>query len=300
MIYVQYSSTGSHNRMMGPIACMKQSGAKVDGTHNLWHVAAATELLGEADQSPMLALTPLVTMAAFHLSRKMTPDPGFLEWEAARDHCATRGMELAVISTAAEQAALNEALRLYEAERGAKWHGIHCWIGAHSSSINPDFSSAADFSWHDGTRIGSFANWREGTPNGPGQCVSVYWNKGQYVWNNAACAGTRSFACSDGLSHPPVAPLPPASPSPPPSPPLLSTSTSSEATIIAIAASVAAFILFSGFALVGARRYQRRATSPAQAGHELSASAPVQQAIAVEQPDGRPAVALGKVEPPVC
>ena len=240
----------------------------------------------------MLPLSSIVTMAAFQMSPLMSPsNPGWLTWAAARDHCASLGMELAAVKSAAEQAALNAALSELEPENTV--HGVMIWIGARASSAPAD---AAGFAWLDGTPVGSFANWREGTPNGPGLCVTVYQHKGQYVWNNVACTGTRSFACSDGLPHPPIAPSPPRPPAPPPSPPPPSASSAADGISLAVIfLCLALFVFFDcliWLAILGFRRCQggehRPTQTVASAQQEIAVSQP---AIAVTQPDGLPAVA---------
>ena len=96
-----------------------------------------------APLAPPAALPPGVT-ARFYSSTTMTePDPGPRQWASARDYYAGRGQQLAIVRTAADQAALEGVVY----GSGTTMF----WIGAHTTSA-PE--GASSFSWVDGTRMG--------------------------------------------------------------------------------------------------------------------------------------------------
>lgn len=156
-----------------------------------------------APLAPPMSLTPGGTthyVISFALSN---PDPGPLKWTNARSYCAGLGMQLAVVRTAADQAALEAAL----APLDPKGHAM-MWIGLQNSG--------GAYTWSDGSAVGSYSNWRSTFPKGNDPCIEMYGP--EFTWSNAWCDGPRAFACSS-LPPPPAPPAPPPSPSPPPLPP---------------------------------------------------------------------------------
>ncbi|KAL1499883.1 hypothetical protein AB1Y20_012566 [Prymnesium parvum] len=121
------------------------------------------------------------------------PDPSAMRWENARAACASRGMELAVVRGAADQATLAARLR----EEGAG--GLLFWIGARRLP-------SGQFAWSDGAAV-EFSAWRDGQPDGSGECVDVH-EGGEWRWSDSDCDGPRAFVCSR--------PLPPGPPAAPP------------------------------------------------------------------------------------
>ena len=152
--------------------------------------------------SPPAPMLPGATTFFVLSTSFSSPDPGPRRWESARAWCEGRGLQLAVVSTAANQAAFEAAA----ADVGLA-HAMF-WLGARAAS-----AGSLDYSWVDGTPLNEgYTNWATSRPAGRNECVVMYQPKEGWRWNNGYCDGPRSFACS---SLPP----PPSPPAQPPSPP---------------------------------------------------------------------------------
>ena len=138
-----------------------------------------------------------------------------LSWLNARDDCTARGLQLAIVHDAAEQAALSSLLRARFANSA--------WLGATDSYID------GRWHWVDGSLLagnGGYTNWGAGQPHDTGNedCLLML-RPHQYTWYDAGCDTTHAFACSPlSPPRPPSAPLPPLLPPRPPRapPPALS------------------------------------------------------------------------------
>ena len=153
----------------------------------------------------------------FVLSLSMTnPDPGSMRWDDARTHCASLGMQLAIIRTPQDHAALE---RLAWATGAHGHHLPMLWIGARGRVSG----GSVTWEWLDGTPAAP-SRWSPGRPGPANQqannlCVETYaLSNRSYVWNHGWCDGPRKFACSS-MPPPPAPPAIPAPPFPPPSPP---------------------------------------------------------------------------------
>ena len=238
----------------------------------------------------MLGLASIAAMAGYLMSDNLSPDPGNLDWSSARDHCKSLGLDLAIIKSAAEQAAFEqEAGLLYDTDAVQT---AHLWIGASIDDGDP--TSEEHWTWVDDTPLGSFANWVEHMPRGPGKCIEVYHKRaGEYVWGSGRCNGPRAFVCSEvgGVKNlpptlpPQPRPPPPPPSSPPPAPPITVT------FVVALAASAALLACLMVAAYLCMRR--RRRTAHAAASTSPAAAKPPQEAIQIMQPDGTSMVALG-------
>ena len=143
------------------------------------------------------------------------PDPGSLRWGNAKAWCQARGLQLAVIRTAEDQALL-EALLMPVAGGSRPQYSLF-WIGLSTDTAGGDASTYAWVSDANPAALG-YSNWRESSPSGNGMCAEVYLQRGKFEWKNANCDGPRSFVCSV-LQSPPTPPAIPPQPRPPPSPP---------------------------------------------------------------------------------
>jgi hypothetical protein len=99
-------------------------------------------------------------------------------FDAAKAACLGAGAQLASLTTAQEQTAV-QAL-------GA---GTERWIGLYRAGGPP---SDGSFGWLSGEPRGGFANWAPGNPQGGGQCVSM---GGNGEWINEACTNARDAVC---------------------------------------------------------------------------------------------------------
>ena len=158
-------------------------------------------------------------------------------------------------------AALFSQLAPEHAERGM-WTALRSW-------------DLKTWRFENGGPLAMFENWAASEPTG-GAC-SVMASDGK--WQSSDCSDAVCI-CEIQVGEwpaPPPMPPPPADAGP--------------SLAIFVSASIAGVVLVGCLGcLVGHRRNRRRARIPAQAG----APAPPVQAFAVTQPDGRPAVALGK------
>ena len=177
------------------------------------------------------------------------PQPGPMNWHAARDDCAARGMQLAIIRSATEQAAVEALIG-----PGVR---SHFWIGATRAGTTQPMT------WVDGTYVIGYTNWVGGT--GPGSnvnadCVEMYLassgvGTSSWQWNSVSCLGVRSFICSP-LPPPPAPPTPPPSAPPPHHPPPPSAPTAKRfAPLVALGSvALASLLCISLLAVLGRRR----------------------------------------------
>ena len=81
--------------------------------------------------------------AHYFLSTAMTsPDPGLMQWSTASGHCASLGLQLAIIRTAADQAAFEAVLREAPIRRSMYW------VGARLAAVG-----GRRYEWTDGTPL---------------------------------------------------------------------------------------------------------------------------------------------------
>ena len=241
----------------------------------------------------MIGFVSLVAMTGYIMSDNLSPDPGNLDWSSARAHCQSLGMDLAVIKSDAEQAAFEqEAGQLYDT--GAI-HTAHLWLGAYLND-GGDPTIEEHWTWVDGTPLGTFANWVEHMPRGPGKCIEVYQRSehtgtGEYSWGSGNCDGPRAFACSEVGGVKNLPPILPPQPRPPPPPPLLPPPAPPfpVSVVVVVATSAAILVLLMAAMHIRMRRSVARATASTTRAH----AKPPQQAIGVMQPDGTSMVALG-------
>ena len=168
--------------------------------------------------APPAPLAPGVT-TRFLLSAEMRhPDPGPRSWSSARDYCDSLGLQLAVVRTEADQAAL-EALAGRVDDGGSN---TMLWIGGRSSgAVDAAGLIPAGFDWVDGSPVGggNWANWAEGMPaRGKGPCLDISKTSKGYRWMSVPCDWRRAFVCSE-LTW---LPAPPRTPPTPPRQPLRS------------------------------------------------------------------------------
>lgn len=100
--------------------------------------------------------------------------PTGASWTAARDHCASGGMQLVRIDSSAENVFV-----------GALGGVSNLWIGAN------DRASEGNFVWIDGGSVTS-RHWTSGYPNGTGDCARM---NPDDQWVDADCTRTYDFVC---------------------------------------------------------------------------------------------------------
>jgi hypothetical protein len=107
-----------------------------------------------------------------------------MSWAAAREHCRSQGMELASVTSAAQNQALAAAMKAQVVgER-------HFWVGG------TDSAAEGRWAWSDGSAW-SYSNWAASEPNGGTRenCVMVYTSDSNAAWNDQPCLDALGFAC---------------------------------------------------------------------------------------------------------
>ena len=104
-------------------------------------------------------------------------------WDAARAHCRTLGMDLAIVRSAADNAAIKAIAG------GSNWD---VWIGLH------DKTTENRWVWVDGSNA-VYTNWEPGEPNNQGNedCVHMRRipSRPDGKWNDAPCSLKLPFVC---------------------------------------------------------------------------------------------------------
>jgi hypothetical protein len=106
------------------------------------------------------------------------------KWADAKAECANRGMKLAVINDAAEQAYLN-----------ANIPQTNLWIGY----TDQDEEGTWEWEWDEST----YTNWSGGQPDNaggdPGEDCAAFRYSGNGVWNDYPCSNSRYYICEADL-----------------------------------------------------------------------------------------------------
>jgi hypothetical protein len=110
-------------------------------------------------------------------------------WTAARQVCQSRGLDLAMVKSAALQAELHPQLQALYVDR---WYSIG---GYQQVKDGP-------WVWVDGTPLTStYTNWQAGRPDdaGGGQDCLIVWVIGrlQGLWDDTYCSDVSPFLCGD-------------------------------------------------------------------------------------------------------
>ena len=161
---------------------------------------------------------PPGTSTQYFLSAHLhDPDPGSMQWATAKALCESRGLQLAIIRTAEDQAAFEALAETVSKAPRSKYEQF--WVGLRTTS-DALSQNPASYAWVDGSEpTGGYSNWKSGSPtaNVGNLCVELAESR-EWKWANADCSGPRPFVCST-ITPPPAPPAIPPQPSPPPLPP---------------------------------------------------------------------------------
>lgn len=116
---------------------------------------------------------------------------GYLDWDAARASCVSKGGDLAAVGSASENV-----------EAMSKITGVkNTWMGYRCNS-NGRCNQRDQWSWANGASPTTYQNWdRRGEPNGPTEACGYFKRSG--VWGNLRCTGQARWIDGYLCSMPP-------------------------------------------------------------------------------------------------
>jgi hypothetical protein len=114
------------------------------------------------------------------------------KWKDAQTDCLARGGMLATIKDDAESAAIKTFTdSICSFGSAVIWTGANVALNSNSESATAD---GADWRWASGERL-SYANWREGLPDGRWRGEDCVERSADGLWNDVNCEVERPYIC---------------------------------------------------------------------------------------------------------